>query len=725
MRLLASIVLVAILAAPAIGQLYHVNPANGNVYMPTPPVADVFAARAAAIAVGGHLVTVDDAAEHEFLVKVFGDEPFWIGLNDELLEGIYEWSSGAVLDYTNWAAGQPDDSSASENWVYMNADATGAWADATFDAATGVHRGIIEFEGARDASTGHVYVRTGIVAGVHEARRQARLIGGNLVTIDDAAEDAFIQNAFGTSERLWIGLSDEAVEDTFVWDSGATSTYSNWFTGQPNNAAGNEHWVYMNQDAQGRWNDIRADGASIVTRGLVELEPKATERLAVQVIVEPDLSGCPSNLNTDSTALLGFGTSPGFLSLCASATVVVRLGVAAIDGLGPDLALSESLSSTTEAVRIDVSADGANWVTVPGPLSGSRHAGDAPIDISGTGLAQVEFVRITSFTTQTGGSSPGADYNALYVINYLPPRFEGETRPYADNIVAHTGITDVEEIIGAPDAHRYETYSNGFIAVEAGHVDMPTGSSMIVAFADHVVRDGNGPDLIVHEWGAPEGEDMLVEVSNDGMNWFPLSNVGSLTPRYGTESIATTEILAYDLATSGLATAELVRITAVGDPELDAIEAIHFTARPRTGSNDDIVMETRVNAMGSPESVVKLATTGDVLTLDMLSPGGTYLGTPPLVVAQYTPIDTAIPPFAGFPDVHVHSVVPGLVVLFSGAQLPPPVGPITLSSNGLSFAFNVPGGVAGNRLRLQSLAITSSAPNGFFAATDAHDIIFN
>ena len=57
---------------------------------------------------GGHLVTVDDAAEQEWLYETFGVNPFVIGLNDIDVEGDFTWTSGAAVTYTNWCSGEPN-----------------------------------------------------------------------------------------------------------------------------------------------------------------------------------------------------------------------------------------------------------------------------------------------------------------------------------------------------------------------------------------------------------------------------------------------------------------------------------------------------------------------------------------------------------------------------------------------------------------------------------------
>lgn len=66
---------------------------------------------------GGHLVSINSAAEQRFLEAVFLASPFtttnayWTGLNDIQTEGVYQWSSGEPLTYTNWELGEPNNAS--------------------------------------------------------------------------------------------------------------------------------------------------------------------------------------------------------------------------------------------------------------------------------------------------------------------------------------------------------------------------------------------------------------------------------------------------------------------------------------------------------------------------------------------------------------------------------------------------------------------------------------
>ena len=92
-----------------------------------------------------------------------------------------------------------------------------------------------------------------------EAQALAQSYGGNLVTINDAAEEAWLKQTFGTNE-FWIGLTDKNTEGTFKWASGEAVNYANWVPGEPNNGGGNSDYVRMNfGNSDSGWGDYNND----------------------------------------------------------------------------------------------------------------------------------------------------------------------------------------------------------------------------------------------------------------------------------------------------------------------------------------------------------------------------------------------------------------------------------------------------------------------------------
>ena len=65
-----------------------------------------------------------------------------------------------------------------------------------------------------------------------EAQAQAEAQDAHLVTINDAAEQAWFLEVFGKSENYWIGLINSSEEGKQKWDNGEPVTYTNWMSPQ-------------------------------------------------------------------------------------------------------------------------------------------------------------------------------------------------------------------------------------------------------------------------------------------------------------------------------------------------------------------------------------------------------------------------------------------------------------------------------------------------------------
>jgi hypothetical protein len=111
-----------------------VNPANGHTYYLL--TSNTWTnSEAEAVALGGHLVTINDAAENQWVVNTFANyggvaRPLWIGLTDRDSEGNFGWVSGEPFTYSNWnlPSGEPNNSGGSgyeEDFTYIIQDFPG------------------------------------------------------------------------------------------------------------------------------------------------------------------------------------------------------------------------------------------------------------------------------------------------------------------------------------------------------------------------------------------------------------------------------------------------------------------------------------------------------------------------------------------------------------------------------------------------------------------------
>ena len=86
----------------------------------------------------------------------------------------------------------------------------------------------------------------------HEANEIARRNGGHLAIIDDDQENNYLAGLLDR-QIAFIGVSDQQEEGTWRNVNGATQTYFNWRSDNPNNFGGVQHFVEL--EPSGKWND--------------------------------------------------------------------------------------------------------------------------------------------------------------------------------------------------------------------------------------------------------------------------------------------------------------------------------------------------------------------------------------------------------------------------------------------------------------------------------------
>jgi len=99
-----------------------------------------------------------------------------------------------------------------------------------------------------------------------EAQQFCTKKGGWLAEIFTSEEQkSILSSAVEQNRNYWIGLTDSAVEGHFIWQhSSKPLTWSNWYSGEPNNFGNNEDCVYYfhndpNYHGNGQWNDSRCN----------------------------------------------------------------------------------------------------------------------------------------------------------------------------------------------------------------------------------------------------------------------------------------------------------------------------------------------------------------------------------------------------------------------------------------------------------------------------------
>lgn len=145
------------------------------------------------------------------------------------------------------------------------------------------------------------------------------------------------------------------------------------------------------------------------------------------------------------------------------------------------------------------------------------------------------------------------------------------------------------------------------------------------------------------------------------------------------------------------------------------------------GSNEDLELTSGVNgpAVGGPFDDAKTASAGDVLVLEIASPGGAHDFKPLILVTQlFVPGFPPSSPF-GFSTVYVNPNQPGLFVLLDGfSNIGGIFGPPLVIPGGTIQQLVLPAGLEGFSAIFQALVIDVTAANGFFVTSNAHVVTF-
>lgn len=326
--------------ADIVGPQAKYNTATGHWYSLTATAKTWQLAEDEAVLAGGHLVTVNNLAEKDWLQVHFpvasdtsGNSGRWIGYTDSetvpgisASEGNWKWVDGTEPDgttspkgYENWRTpAEPNDNPAPEDYAAIEnrSDITslGNWNDVNGSVS---RFGIIESSTNPDVQhyNGHSYILSTPTTWT-AAEAQAVALGGHLVTVNDANEQTFLFNGTGGETGFtgfgvdkWIGFTDQVTEGTWAWADGTTPVYGAVTNGSPkgaapwdnspspgepnNNLAGGvngEDFAVLSNATSGKWNDLSNNYLSS-RPGIIEVTPTITL----------DLNGDTGIGNTDYT----------------------------------------------------------------------------------------------------------------------------------------------------------------------------------------------------------------------------------------------------------------------------------------------------------------------------------------------------------------------------------------------------------------------------------------
>jgi hypothetical protein len=105
-----------------------------------------------------------------------------------------------------------------------------------------------------------------------DAKADCAAMNAHLAYLKSATLDAFAETFVGTT-NTWIGLTDRAVEMTFVWDDGSALAYTNWGAGEPNNGGSGATYqedcgILAGAKLDKGWDDRPCDATEVSTSGM-------------------------------------------------------------------------------------------------------------------------------------------------------------------------------------------------------------------------------------------------------------------------------------------------------------------------------------------------------------------------------------------------------------------------------------------------------------------------
>jgi hypothetical protein len=104
---------------------------------------------------------------------------------------------------------------------------------------------------------GHCYMLFEAQTTWTTARLRCQDLDAHLVTVSDAAENAFLFDTVVGGRQVHLGASDAAQEGVWTWITGEPFAYWLWHFGEPNDSNGVEECAELASNGDARaWNDI-------------------------------------------------------------------------------------------------------------------------------------------------------------------------------------------------------------------------------------------------------------------------------------------------------------------------------------------------------------------------------------------------------------------------------------------------------------------------------------
>lgn len=441
-----------------------------------------------------------------------------------------------------------------------------------------------------NSANGHVYYL--LTAGTWTASEaEAVQLGGNLVTINDAAENGWVFTNFasfgGVDRSLWLGLNDQATEGTWTWISGEPVTFTNWASGEPNSSGGGgfeEDFALMSPNnsgiptlTPGSWADASDTGIGITIHTPIHG--------VVEVICAPLPAGAVSWWRAENNALDELGGNHGTL-LGGAGFAAGKVGQAfKLDGYDQHVSIAPTTSLdvgkgpgfTVEAWINPTNLPGNNsspifhwsdityfWIESGGRLAGNVRDTNG-VDhylISASGIVQANQFQHVAMSYDRASGAAKLVWNGVVVASN---NFGNVVARTAGTLVLGQynaccdrfyGLIDEPTVYGRAlgDAEVVSIYNTGL----AGKCPVPTAAAITVQPQNKTVVFGSTVSFSVTASGTPPLTYQWRRDSNTlaGATNASLTVTNAQQPQAGDYSVVVSN--AYGSATSSNATLTLV-----------------------------------------------------------------------------------------------------------------------------------------------------------------------
>uniref|UniRef100_A0A8C4QLD3 Mannose receptor, C type 1b n=1 Tax=Eptatretus burgeri TaxID=7764 RepID=A0A8C4QLD3_EPTBU len=162
------------------------------------------------------------------------DAMLWIGLNSHRDGNTFDWSDGSPVDVTHWQVNHPVVTSLRPPGVKTQHSHDSVRCHLAFFVTQNLPLPGWKKHGFSCFLIGKAPV------GFELATKYCVANGGYLASILIRGEQAFISSLLGLpgATEVWLGLSDKASPNSFIWHNGDPVTFTNWAADQPGSAAG-------------------------------------------------------------------------------------------------------------------------------------------------------------------------------------------------------------------------------------------------------------------------------------------------------------------------------------------------------------------------------------------------------------------------------------------------------------------------------------------------------